>query len=156
MVTRDVLRPFKRSLVLINPEMHSRSYDFLYIPYRIVPYNTILYHTIRYRILPYYTVRYHTILVYAEVSQTAKQRSVMIYQRIYRYFTLKTIVNWCKIPKKPLKKNNMIVATIKIMNHGWISRAFLGSLVLFPSVKKPRNCILNSHNTSRDHVTRFY
>ena len=28
---RAILRTFKTSLVLINPEMHSRSYDFLYI-----------------------------------------------------------------------------------------------------------------------------
>ena len=28
---RAILRTFKTSLVLINPEMHSRSYDFLYM-----------------------------------------------------------------------------------------------------------------------------
>ena len=28
---RAILRTFKTSLVLINPEMHSRSYDFLYL-----------------------------------------------------------------------------------------------------------------------------
>ena len=28
---RAILRTFKTSLMLINPEMHSRSYDFLYL-----------------------------------------------------------------------------------------------------------------------------
>ena len=28
---RAILRTFKTSLVLINPEMHSRSFDFLYL-----------------------------------------------------------------------------------------------------------------------------